>query len=107
VTLRITRAEGSAAGGSLRLEGSLVGESVDLLEHECSSLLRSVGAVRLDLGAVGFVDRAGIEALQRLSRKGAQIRCRPGPVASVLEGEGIPVITGDGSSAGKTRLDDP
>ena len=34
---------------------------------------------------------AGVQALERLSRAGVEIRCRPGPVASVLEGEGIRV----------------
>lgn len=44
---------------------------------------------------VTFVDRAGVRTLRRLNRKGVEIRCRPGPVASVLEGEGIRV-TQDG-----------
>jgi hypothetical protein len=45
----------------------------------------------LDLSGVTFVDRAGVQTLRRLSRKGVGIVCGPGPVASVLEGEGIPV----------------
>jgi hypothetical protein len=52
--------------------------------------------LHLDLTAVDFVDRSGLRALRRLSRKGVQIFCPPGPVASVLEGEGIPV-TQDGA----------
>jgi len=51
--------------------------------------------LRLDLAAVDFVDRSGIRALRRLSRKGIEIFCPSGPVASVLEGEGIRV-TQDG-----------
>jgi hypothetical protein len=47
--------------------------------------------VSLDLAGVTFVDRAGVQTLERLSRKGVEIRCRPGPVANVLEGEGIRV----------------
>jgi hypothetical protein len=39
----------------------------------------------LDLAGVSFVDRAGVEALGRLSRLGIEIRCRSGPVACVLE----------------------
>lgn len=89
MTLRITREEGSPSRVTLRLEGRVVAEWAALLERECSDLLRSRGAVSLELAGVSFVDRAGIQALERLSRAGVEIRCRPGAVASVLEGEGI------------------
>ena len=88
MTLRITRKEGSR---TLKLEGRLVAEWAALLERECFDLRRSRGAVNLDLADVSFVDRAGIEALDRLSRAGVDIHCRSGPVASVLEGEGVRV----------------
>jgi ABC-type transporter Mla MlaB component len=91
VTLRITRVTGSRSRAKLKLEGSVAAEWAALLQRECSDLLRSWGAVSLDLADVSFVDRAGVEALERLSRAGVEIRCRSGPVASVLEGEGIPV----------------
>ena len=45
----------------------------------------------LDLGGVSFVDQAGVQTLERLSRTGVEIRCRPGAVASVLESEGVRV----------------
>jgi hypothetical protein len=77
------------------LEGRVVAEWAALLERECSDLLRSRRAVSLDLAGVTFVDGAGAQTLERLSRTGVEIRCRPGPVASVLEGEGIRV-TQDG-----------
>lgn len=91
VTLRITRDEEPGARARFRLEGRLVAEWAALLEHECFGVLRSRGTVSLDLAGVNFVDRAGVEALTRLSRAGVELRCRSGPVASVLEGEGIPV----------------
>jgi hypothetical protein len=84
VTLRITREEGSRSRALLRLEGSVVAECAALLARECLSVLRSGGAVSLDLVGVNFV-----EALEWLSRAGVEIRCRSGPVASVLEGEGV------------------
>jgi hypothetical protein len=106
VTLRITREEGSRVRALLRLEGSVVAEWAALLERECSELLRSGGAVSLDLADVNFVDRAGVQALERLSRAGVEIRCRPGPVASVLEGEGVRVTReadgADGVDNGRT-----
>jgi len=95
VTLRITRKKGSRSRATLVLEGKVAAEWAVLLERECSDLLRSRLAVSLDLAGVTFVDRAGVQTLGRLSRAGVEIRCRPGPVASVLEGEGIRV-TQDG-----------
>ena len=91
VTLRITREESSHRRTRLLLEGSVVGEWTTLLEQECSRLLRSSIAVSIDLTGVGIVDRAAVETLERLSRAGVEIRCRPSAVASVLEGEGIRV----------------
>jgi len=91
VTLRITRVDGSTSRVTLRLEGRVAAQWAALLERECSDLLRSRDAVSLELAGVSFVDRAGVRALERLSRTGVEIRCRPGAVASVLEGEGIPV----------------
>jgi anti-anti-sigma regulatory factor len=91
VTLRITRRKGSRSRATLRLEGRVVAEWAALLERECSELLRSRREVVLDLAAVTFVDRAGVRTIGRLSRAGVEIRSRPGAVASVLEGEGIPV----------------
>jgi anti-anti-sigma regulatory factor len=89
--LRITRKKRSRSRATLVLEGRVAAEWVALLERECSDLLRSRLALRLDLVGVTFVDRVGVRTLRRLDRKGVEIRCRPGPVASVLEGEGIRV----------------
>ncbi len=86
----------------LKLEGSVVAEWAALLDRECSDLLRSPGSVSLDLAGVRLVDRAGVEALARLSRAGVEIRCRSGPVASVLEGEGVHVTReADGVDGGR------
>ena len=89
--LRITDEEGSGSRVRFRLEGRLVAEWAVLLERECFRVLRSRDAVSLDLAGVSFVDRAGVEALERLSRAGVEIRCGSGPVASVLEAEGVRV----------------
>jgi len=91
VTLRITREEGSGSGALLRAEGRLVASWAVLLEGECVGLLQARNAVSLDLAGVDFVDSAGVDALKRLSRRGIVIRCRCGPVASVLEAEGVRV----------------
>ena len=96
MTLRISRKNRSRSRATLVLEGKVAAEWSSLLERECSTLLRSRPALRLDLAAVDFVDRSGLRALRRLSRKGVEIFCPAGPVASVLEGEGIR-ITQDGA----------
>jgi len=93
VTLRITRRKTPRSRATLVLEGKVAAEWAALLERECSGLLRSHPSVSLDFSGVTFVDRAGLQALRRLSRKGVGIVCGPGPVASVLEGEGIPVTS--------------
>ena len=94
MTLRITRKTGSRSRATLVLEGRVAAEWAALLERECSDLLRSRLAVTLDLAGVTFVDLAGVQTLGRLSRTGVEILCRPGPVAWVLEGEGIRVTLG-------------
>ena len=102
MTLRLTRGERSRSHATLKLEGSVTTEWAALLERECSDLLRSRGAVSLHLAGVSFVDRAGIEALERLSRAGVEIRCPSGPVASVLEGEGVRITwDADGVDCGR------
>src|SRR5262245_39386146 len=89
MVLRITLEEGLRPRATLKLEGSLAGEWTALLERECTGLLRAWGALRLDLAGVGFVDRAGVGVLGRLSRAGAEIRgCTP-TVAGVLLAEGV------------------
>jgi len=99
VVLRITRPEGTSPPAFLKIEGNLVGEWAALLERECTDLLHAGGLAGIDLAEVPLVDRAGVEALRRLSRAGVAIRCRPGAVASVLEGEGVLILqTGDGET---------
>jgi hypothetical protein len=100
--LRITREVGPRPKKLLRLEGSVVAECVGLLLRESFAALRSAGALSLDLAGVHRVDLAGIEVLGRLSRAGVEIRCPAGPVASVLEEEGVR-ITRDEHGVGGRR----
>jgi ABC-type transporter Mla MlaB component len=91
MVLRITREKETHLGVTLRLEGRVTGEWAALLERECSDRLRSGDSVRLDLAGVTFVDRSGVEVLERLSHAGVEVRHPSEPVASVLEGEGVRV----------------
>jgi hypothetical protein len=99
--LRITREDESRSRATLRLEGTIAGEWTWLLERECSVLLATHSVVSLDLADVSYVDRGGIEILDRLSRVGVEIWCRWEPVASVLEGEGVVVRRNFGSAGGE------
>jgi hypothetical protein len=103
MVLRITHESGTQLRITLKLEGRVIGEWAALLERECSGFIRSRLAVSLDLAGVTFVDRAGVEAIGRLSQAGVEVRCPSGPVASVLEGEGVRVTwDADGEDDGRS-----
>ncbi len=89
MVLRINQNDGSDSGSILQLEGRILAEEAAFLQRECFQLLQSRDEVSLDLTEVSFVDRAGVSALLELQLAGVEIRCRPGAVASVLEGEGV------------------
>ena len=103
MVLRITRYEGSDFGAIMRLDGRLVAEEAALLERECAVLFAGPAGVSLDLVGISFVDRAGIKALKRLSRAGAEIRCPSGPVASVLVGAGVRLVLDAEPAAPRSR----
>ena len=103
MVLRITKYEGSDSGAILRLDGRLITQEAALLERECAALLGSRDGVSLDLVGVSFVDRAGIKALKRLRRAGAEIRCPSGPVASVLLGAGVRLVLDAEPAAPRSR----
>jgi hypothetical protein len=58
--------------------------------------------VSLDLVCVDLVDQQGAATLRRLDLAGAEMRCRFGVVASVLEAEGVRVtlVPGDDTDCG-------
>ena len=88
--LRITHRD----TGTLTLEGRVVRTFIELLERECSELFAVSNHPILDLAGVTLVDRAGIESLKRLNRRGAVLRGCSDPVASILEAEDVVVDRG-------------
>ena len=89
--LRILRDDQGARRVVLILEGRIVTEWADVLEEECLALIRSGFRVALDLSGVVFIDRRGVDALDRLGRAGIEIKgCSPS-VADMLEEGGIRV----------------
>lgn len=75
--LRITRLHDDAGSPSLRVEGRLVGDWVQLLEAEVS-LAAGGDSLSLDLSGVEFADQRARELLQRLTEQGvAFVACSP------------------------------
>ncbi len=73
---------GSVANGNgattLVLEGDLMGPWVDELSRSCELALGSTPVLILDLGAVTFIDRGGIQMLRRLADRDARLtNCSP------------------------------
>ncbi len=65
--LRITRAEGREASViTVRAEGRIVSDWVEVLERECAMSLEQAQRVEIDLSGVTFIDGRGIEVLRRL-----------------------------------------
>jgi len=87
--LRIRRDNVDAHRVILVLEGHILLEWAELLEHECEALTRPGVRVALDFSQVFFIGRTGFEALTRLSRAGVEIfGCSP-LIAAMLEEKGI------------------
>jgi ABC-type transporter Mla MlaB component len=63
---------------TLVLEGEVLGPWVDELRRACDRALASHSAVTLDLGAVGFIDRAGLGLVRELERRQVRVtNCSP------------------------------
>ena len=67
--LRITRVSPNPAEVVLKVEGSLAGQEVALLEQEGRPWLGQTG-LRLDLDGVQFIDEDGLELLMNWAGKG-------------------------------------
>lgn len=87
--LRITELAGAGAETTLHAEGRIVSAWVGVLEEECSRVLRETSRrLRLDVGAVTFIDARGVLALRRLTTAGVVIVNAPAFIDALLEGGG-------------------
>lgn len=78
--LRIDRQSDAGQSLALILQGELTGAWVALLQEVCERHLRSIPAdqLQLDLGGVGYVNRAGRRLLLQLRELGVELRqCPP------------------------------
>lgn len=73
----------------LKLEGRIAEDWVALLEQECLRSLRGKKTVVLDLSAVTFIERRGVEMLKRIATKRLRIANSPPLIEDLLlDGEG-------------------
>ena len=76
--LRLTRTQERPHQVTLKAEGRMVAEWVDLLEAECLELASGERQVLLDLGDVSYLDRHAVEILRRLTNGQISIvNCSP------------------------------
>ena len=107
--LRIQRNDSTNHRVLLLLQGFIVAEWAELLEHECAELIRSGHEVVLDLSGVSFVGSSGLKVLKRVQAAGVRILgCSP-LIAEMLEMERIDVVrrattTSDGEDDGNHEI---
>jgi hypothetical protein len=85
--LRITATRRRDSTPVLRLEGKLVGPWVAELSRVFGDMPYPPARLSLDLSAVTFADRAGLELLRDLLRRGAALAGCSGFIAAVLHVE--------------------
>ena len=87
--LRITEVVDSAAETTLHVEGRIVSDWVSVLQEECSRVLQESGRrLRLDLGAVTFIDLRGVLALRRFTTEGVAIVNSQAFIDALIRGDG-------------------
>ena len=85
--LRIELLDRKNGNTTLELAGRVIGPWVDELSRSCERVLAIGGTLSVDLGQVSFVDRDGVQFLQRLrARDVALVNCSPF-VAEQLKGQ--------------------
>jgi hypothetical protein len=82
--MMITVTESSESRRLYKVEGKLVGPWVHELKHACEELEIPPSCLRLDLGAVSFIDSAGVKLLDELIRRGATIVACSGFLVEML-----------------------
>jgi anti-anti-sigma regulatory factor len=88
IMLRITEVVDRGAEITLYVEGRIVSEWVGVLQEECRRVLQeSSRRLRLDLGAVTFIDPRGLLALRRLATGGVALVNSPAFIDALLKGE--------------------
>lgn len=74
-----------AGMSTVRVEGQVIGPWVQELRRSCDQVLSGGSELVVDLGAVSFVDRDGVEVLRRLGTGGVALVNCPRFVAEQLK----------------------
>jgi len=89
IMLRITEVVDHGTETTLHVEGRIVSEWVGVLQEECRRVLQeSSRRLRLDLGAVTFIDPRGVLALRGLTTEGVVVVNSPAFIDALLKGDG-------------------
>jgi len=87
--LRITEVVDSGTETTLHIEGRIVSEWVGVLQEECWRVLQeSSRRLRLDLGAVTFIDPRGVLALRWLATESVALVNSPAFIDTLLKSDG-------------------
>jgi hypothetical protein len=87
--LRITEVVDSGTETTLHVEGRIVSEWVGVLQEECwRALQESSRRLRLDLGAVTFIDPRGVLVVRWLATEGVALANCPAFIDALLKGDG-------------------
>jgi hypothetical protein len=87
--LRITEVVDSGTGTTLHVEGRIVSDWVGVLQEECWRVLQEPSRrLRLDMGAVTFIDPGGVLALRWLTTKGVALVNSPAFIDALLKRDG-------------------
>jgi len=65
--LRITKIEEDGSSVTLKVEGRIMSEGVDVLELECLKWLDQNEKVQLECSAVSYIDGRGVEMLKSMA----------------------------------------
>ena len=86
--LRITEVVDRGTETTLHVEGRIVSEWVGVLQEECRRVLQeSSRRLRLDLGAVTFIDPRGVLALRGLATAGVALVNSPAFIDALVKGD--------------------
>jgi len=87
--LRISEVVDSGTETTLHVEGRIVSEWVGVLQEECWRVRHeSSRRLRLDLGAVTFIDPRGLLALRWLTMEGVALVNSPAFIDALLKADG-------------------
>ena len=78
---------GNVSSKTLKIEGRLVGAEVEALSQAASVAVADASRLILDMSSVTFVDRSGVELIQGLCARGAELKDCSTFIETLLNGD--------------------